>query len=117
MGRVVLVCRLAARDLRRRPAEAALLLLAIAAATTARSDRQGGRVSEPEGLEGVSPGLPTCGSASPTPRARSGLPSGLGRVVSETPPEGRGGADRPPSLRSPAAERGRDRAQARQRAL
>jgi ABC-type lipoprotein release transport system permease subunit len=34
MGRVLLVCRLAARDLRRRPAEAALLLLAIMAATT-----------------------------------------------------------------------------------
>src|SRR5215213_9477672 len=34
MGRVVLVCRLAARDLRRRPAEAALVLLAITAATT-----------------------------------------------------------------------------------
>jgi FtsX-like permease family len=34
MGRVLLVWRLAARDLRRRPAEAALLLLAIAATTT-----------------------------------------------------------------------------------
>ena len=34
MGRLLLVCRLAARDLRRRPAEAALLLLAIMAATT-----------------------------------------------------------------------------------
>jgi ABC-type lipoprotein release transport system permease subunit len=34
MGRVVLVCRLAARDLRRRPAEVALLLVAIMAATT-----------------------------------------------------------------------------------
>jgi ABC-type lipoprotein release transport system permease subunit len=34
MGRFVLVCRLAARDLRRRPVEAALLLLAIMAATT-----------------------------------------------------------------------------------
>jgi putative ABC transport system permease protein len=34
MGRFLLVGRLAARDLRRRPAEAALLLLAIAAATT-----------------------------------------------------------------------------------
>ena len=34
MGRLLLVARLAARDLRRRPAEAALLLLAIAAATT-----------------------------------------------------------------------------------
>ena len=34
MGRVVLVGRLAARDLRRRPGEAALLLLAIMAATT-----------------------------------------------------------------------------------
>jgi putative ABC transport system permease protein len=33
MGRVLLACRLAARDLRRRPAEAALLLLAITAAT------------------------------------------------------------------------------------
>jgi putative ABC transport system permease protein len=33
VGRAVLVCRLAARDLRRRPAEAALLLLAITAAT------------------------------------------------------------------------------------
>jgi ABC-type lipoprotein release transport system permease subunit len=33
VGRVLLVCRLAARDLRRRPAEAALLLLAITAAT------------------------------------------------------------------------------------
>ena len=33
MGRLLLVCRLAARDLRRRPAEAALLLLAITAAT------------------------------------------------------------------------------------
>src|SRR5689334_21647794 len=34
MGRLVLVSRLAVRDLRRRPAEAALLLLAIATATT-----------------------------------------------------------------------------------
>ncbi|MEV5576361.1 FtsX-like permease family protein [Spirillospora sp. NPDC052269] len=34
MGRFLLVCRLAARDLRRRPAEAVLLLLAITAATT-----------------------------------------------------------------------------------
>ena len=34
MGRLLLVGRLAARDLRRRPAEAALLLLAIIAATT-----------------------------------------------------------------------------------
>jgi ABC-type lipoprotein release transport system permease subunit len=34
VGRLLLVCRLAARDLRRRPAEAALLLLAITAATT-----------------------------------------------------------------------------------
>src|SRR5918994_1023730 len=34
MGRFLLVGRLAARDLRRRPAEAALLLLAITAATT-----------------------------------------------------------------------------------
>ena len=34
MGRILLTCRLAARDLRRRPAEAALLLLAIIAATT-----------------------------------------------------------------------------------
>jgi ABC-type lipoprotein release transport system permease subunit len=34
MGRLLLVSRLAARDLRRRPAEAALLLLAIMAATT-----------------------------------------------------------------------------------
>ncbi|GAA0424537.1 hypothetical protein Acor_45410 [Acrocarpospora corrugata] len=33
MGRVLLVCRLAVRDLRRRPAEAVLLLLAITAAT------------------------------------------------------------------------------------
>ena len=33
MGRLLLVGRLAARDLRRRPAEAALLLLAITAAT------------------------------------------------------------------------------------
>ena len=33
MGRVLLVGRLAARNLRRRPAEAALLLLAITAAT------------------------------------------------------------------------------------
>jgi putative ABC transport system permease protein len=34
VGRVLLVCRLAARDLRRRPAEGALLLLAIMTATT-----------------------------------------------------------------------------------
>ncbi len=34
MGRLLLIGRLAARDLRRRPAEAALLLLAIVAATT-----------------------------------------------------------------------------------
>jgi ABC-type lipoprotein release transport system permease subunit len=34
VGRVLLVCRLAARDLRRRPAEAVLLLLAITGATT-----------------------------------------------------------------------------------
>jgi ABC-type lipoprotein release transport system permease subunit len=37
MGRILLVLRLAARDLRRRPAEAALLLLAITAATTVLS--------------------------------------------------------------------------------
>lgn len=34
MGRVLLVCRLAARNVRRRPVEAALLVLAIMAATT-----------------------------------------------------------------------------------
>jgi ABC-type lipoprotein release transport system permease subunit len=34
MGRLLLACRLAARDLRRRPGEAGLLLLAIIAATT-----------------------------------------------------------------------------------
>jgi hypothetical protein len=34
MGRLLLVGRLAVRDLRRRPVEAALLLLAIMAATT-----------------------------------------------------------------------------------
>ena len=34
MGRILLVGRLAARDVRRRPAQAVLLLLAIAAATT-----------------------------------------------------------------------------------
>ena len=34
MGRVLLVFRLAARNVRRRPAEAALLVLAIMAATT-----------------------------------------------------------------------------------
>lgn len=34
MGRILLVCRLVARDLRHHPAEAALLLLAITAATT-----------------------------------------------------------------------------------
>src|ERR671910_3299841 len=34
MGRILLVARLAARNLRRRPAEAALLLLAMMAATT-----------------------------------------------------------------------------------
>jgi putative ABC transport system permease protein len=34
MGRFLLVCRLAARDLRRRPGEAAMLLVVIAAATT-----------------------------------------------------------------------------------
>jgi putative ABC transport system permease protein len=35
MGRILLICRLAARDLRRRPAEAVLLMLVIAAAATA----------------------------------------------------------------------------------
>src|ERR1035437_6460791 len=34
MGRILLVCRLAARDLRRRSGEAVLLLLVIMAATT-----------------------------------------------------------------------------------
>src|SRR5215472_4817879 len=34
MGRILLVCRLAARDLRRHPAQAMLLLLAITATTT-----------------------------------------------------------------------------------
>lgn len=34
MGKIPLVCRLAARALRRRPAEAVLMLLAITAATT-----------------------------------------------------------------------------------
>ena len=33
MGRLLLVCRLAARDLRRRPVEAALLLLVLVGAT------------------------------------------------------------------------------------
>jgi hypothetical protein len=35
-------------------------------------DRQGGRVSEPEGLEGPSAGLPTCGSASTHTRRAPG---------------------------------------------
>ena len=39
VGRVLLICRLAARDLRRRPAEAALLLLAAAAATATLDPR------------------------------------------------------------------------------
>ena len=34
MGRILLLCRLARRDLRRRPAQAALMLLAIMATTT-----------------------------------------------------------------------------------
>src|ERR1035441_2808884 len=34
MGRILLVCRLAARDLRRRPVQAVLFLLVIAAAST-----------------------------------------------------------------------------------
>jgi putative ABC transport system permease protein len=34
VGRLAVICRLAARDLRRRPGEAMLLLLAILAATT-----------------------------------------------------------------------------------
>ncbi len=34
MGRVLLVCRLAASDLRQRPGEAVMLLIAILAATT-----------------------------------------------------------------------------------
>ena len=34
MGRILLICRLAVRDLRKRPGEAALLLLTIAAAST-----------------------------------------------------------------------------------
>jgi putative ABC transport system permease protein len=34
MGRLILICRLAARDIRRRPVETALLLVAIVAATT-----------------------------------------------------------------------------------
>lgn len=33
MGQIIIVCRLAVRDLRRRPAAAVLLLLAITAAT------------------------------------------------------------------------------------
>jgi hypothetical protein len=33
VGRLVLICRLAARDLRRRPGEASLLLVAIVATT------------------------------------------------------------------------------------
>ncbi|GIF00745.1 ABC transporter permease [Paractinoplanes rishiriensis] len=37
MGRILVICRLALRDLRKRPGEAALLLLAIAAATTTLS--------------------------------------------------------------------------------
>src|SRR5215208_6141267 len=49
MGRAVLVCRLAARDLGRRPAEAALLLIAITAATTTLALGLGlrGATSEP----------------------------------------------------------------------
>jgi hypothetical protein len=34
MGPILLVCRLAVRDLRRRPAQAVLLLIAITTATT-----------------------------------------------------------------------------------
>jgi putative ABC transport system permease protein len=37
MGKIVLICRLAARDLRRRPAQAGLLLLVIMAATATLS--------------------------------------------------------------------------------
>jgi ABC-type lipoprotein release transport system permease subunit len=73
MGRVVLVCRLAARDLRRRPAEGALLLLAITAATTTLALGLGlrGATSKPyESTRAATAGPDVVASVSSPPNSR-----------------------------------------------
>jgi hypothetical protein len=76
VGRVLLVCRLAARDLRRRPAEAALLLLAITAATMTLTLGLGlrGVMSEPyERTRAATAGPDVVASVSSPPN--SGVPA------------------------------------------
>jgi hypothetical protein len=109
MGRVVLVCRLAARDLRRHPAEAALLLLAIMAATTTltlglvlhgvtskpyQSTREA--TAGPDVVAGVDP--PPAGASQPTSPASRRWPAVLAssatadRTQSSGPPFGHMGS-------------------------
>ena len=77
MGRLLLVGRLAARDLRRRPAEAALLLLAITAATTTLTLGLvlHGVTSQPYQRPGRRPAGPTWWPASLARPARRGPPN------------------------------------------
>jgi putative ABC transport system permease protein len=103
VGRLLLVCRLAAHDLRRRPAEAALLLLAITAATatltlglvlqdvtdkpyertraaTAGPDVVASVATDPSGLESLAHARGVAGHSGPYPVLWTALSAG-GRTV------------------------------------
>src|SRR5262245_6261747 len=75
MGRVLLICRLAARDLRRRPIEAALLLVAIMGATTTLTLGLvlHGVIDKPyQATREATAGPDVVASVSPTPRRYGG---------------------------------------------
>jgi ABC-type lipoprotein release transport system permease subunit len=80
MGRLLLVCRLVTRDLRRRPAEAALLLVAIMAATTTLTLGLvlQGVISEPyQSTREATAGPDVVASVAPTPPRFGGQPADL----------------------------------------
>jgi ABC-type lipoprotein release transport system permease subunit len=80
MGRLLLISRLAARDLRRRPAEAALLLLAIAATTTTLTlglVLHGVTSGAYESTRKATAGPDVVASVAPVPRRYGGQPADL----------------------------------------
>jgi putative ABC transport system permease protein len=83
MGRVLLVTRLALRDLRRRPAEAALLLLAIAASTTTLAlglVLHGVTSGAYESTRKATAGPDVVASVAPVPKRYGGRPADVSRL-------------------------------------
>jgi len=84
MGRILLACRLAARDLRRRPGEAAMLLVVIAAATTTLTlglVLYGVTAQPYQSTRAATAGPDVVGTAFPSGSGPSASPSALAQVA------------------------------------